>query len=283
MLQLDHITKTFISKKNLHKSIAVDDVSLSFENGVYGLLGPNGSGKTTLLRCITGMYRYKGKIAFDGKDVSKYPAYTDEIGYLPQAFDMFRELTLYEMLSYFAALKHIKKSEIPNAVESALETVNLTEKRDCKTGALSGGMKRRAGIAQALLGNPSIIILDEPTTGLDVEERLRFKNIIANIHKEKTVILSTHIIEDVEALCDRIVILHNGKLLADGTRNQIVEAAVGKVYAFDEQSVPDNVQIQKIYEVDGQKKAKVLSNRNLGGEPLRPTVEDGYLCYIKNI
>lgn len=282
MVNIENLTKTFLTK-NLQKNTVLDNITLSFDKGVYGLLGPNGSGKTTLIRCITGMYGYKGDISVEGKNISASPAYIDRIGYLPQQFDMFRELTLFEMMSYFAAMKHIEKKDVKDCVEKALEVVNLSEKKDSKTSTLSGGMKRRAGIAQAILGAPPIIILDEPTTGLDVEERLRFKNIISNIKEDKIIILSTHIIEDVEALCDRIVIINNGKLLADTDRNSITKKAEGKVYEFNVSDVPQNSEIQKLYEINGEKKARVLSNGVLNGKTIQPTVEDGYLCYIKDI
>lgn len=283
MLTLKNITKTFISKKNFHKITAVDQVSLTLEKGVYGLLGPNGSGKTTLLRCITGMYRYTGEILADGQNIKKAPQFTDDVGYLPQQFDMFRELTLFEMLSYFGALRHIPKKDIPQQVDAVLSIVNLTDKRNTKTGALSGGMLRRAGIAQAILGNPPLVILDEPTTGLDVEERLRFKNIIMQIKQDRTILLSTHIIEDVEALCDHIIILHKSKLIFDGTREQVSAKANGKVFEMPADNILQGAEIQKLYDADGVKTARVLSAAPLAAQSVPPTVEDGYLCCIKNL
>ncbi len=282
MIEINGLTKTFITK-NLKKETVIDNVSLKPESGVYGLLGPNGSGKTTMLRCIMGMYNYKGSISIDSKDLKRHPELVKCIGYLPQQFDMFKQLTLFEMMSYFAALKGIDKNERDEVVLKSLESVNLEEKKNNKVKALSGGMKRRAGIAQALLGNPSLILLDEPTTGLDVEERLRFKNIINNISKEKTIILSTHIIEDVEALCDKIVVVRKGKILADADRKSIAENAEGKVYEFEFDKQPSGLEIGKIYERENKKYVKVFSSTKLDAEPIEPTVEDGYLCYIKGI
>lgn len=282
MLKITNLTKSFISK-NLKKEIAVNNISLTLENGIYGLLGPNGSGKTTILRCIMGIYSYKGEISIDSKNLKKNPECVKNIGYLPQQFDMFKDLTLYEMMIYFASLKGVDKNKRDEAVTEVLTSVNLEEKKNSKVKALSGGMKRRAGIAQALLGEPSLIILDEPTTGLDVEERLRFKNIISNISRQTTIILSTHIIEDVEALCDNIIIIKNGKVLADTDRQTIARYAENKVYEFELDSQPSSAEVEKIYEKSNSKYVKVLSKTELNGTVLEPTVEDGYLCYIKGI
>ncbi len=282
MLEINNLTKSFISK-NLKKETAVDNISLTLENGVYGLLGPNGSGKTTLLRCIMGIYRYKGEILIDSKNPRKNCECAKNIGYLPQQFDMFKDLTLYEMMTYFASLKGLDKNKRNESVLEVLSSVNLEEKKNNKVKALSGGMKRRAGIAQALLGEPSLIILDEPTTGLDVEERLRFKNIVGNISRQTTVILSTHIIEDVEALCDNIIVIKNGKVLADTDRQSIAGYAENKVYEFELGSQPASAETEKIYEKANRKYVKVLSKTELNGTALEPTVEDGYLCLIKGI
>lgn len=283
MIEIRDLYKAFISKSNLKRIKAVNKVNLSFEKGVYGLLGPNGSGKTTMLRCIMGLYKYKGEILFNSQSLKNNRELICKIGYLPQQFDMFKELTLYEMMQYFASMKGIAKSELNSEVMSALKTVNLEDQKDCKVKALSGGMKRRAGIAQAILGKPELIILDEPTVGLDVEERLRFKNIIKTIGKTSTVILSTHIIEDVEAVCDKIIIMKNGEILTSSSRNEISAFAKGKVFEYENGKQPDNLEIQRVYERSGKEYVKVLSASKINGEEIEPSVEDGYLCLIKGI
>ena len=204
MLILENVSKKF------RKREALKDVTLRMEEGCYGLLGPNGAGKTTLLRCVLGLYPVSsGRISFDGKP--------GEIGYLPQKFGMFQELTAYDMLYYFAAVKkipsHLRKEEI----EKALKLVNLEDRYGEKVGKLSGGMQRRIGIAQALLGNPKLIFLDEPTTGLDPEERMRFRDIMNEIREGRTILLSTHIVEDVEYVCDRVIIMNHGRILENVT------------------------------------------------------------------
>ncbi len=283
MIEIRDLYKAFISKSNLKRIKAVNKVNLSFEKGVYGLLGPNGSGKTTMLRCIMGLYKYKGEILFNSQSLKNNQELICKIGYLPQQFDMFKELKLYEMMQYFASMKGIAKNELNSEVMSALKTVNLEEQKDCKVKALSGGMKRRAGIAQAILGKPELIILDEPTVGLDVEERLRFKNIIKSIGKTSTVILSTHIIEDVEAVCDKIIIMKNGEILTSSSRNEISEFAKGKVFEYENGKQPDNLEIQRVYERNGKEYVKVISASKINGEEIEPSVEDGYLCLIKGI
>lgn len=167
-----------------------------------------------------------------------------------------------------------------------IKTVNLTDKLNSKVSSLSGGMIRRLGIAQSLLGNPKIIIFDEPTAGLDPEERLRFKNIVSEISKNTIVIISTHIVEDIEAICDTIVIMNKGKLITSGSSSDIRNIAKSKVYIVPENDVlnlPNNCQIEKHLELNGQKCARVLSNLKLKYIQDSPNIEDGYICAIKNI
>ena len=204
MLILENVTKKF------RKREALSGVSVQVEEGCYGLLGPNGAGKTTLLRCILGLYPINsGRISFDGKP--------SEVGYLPQKFGMFQELTAYDMLYYFAAIKKVPKHLCKDEIERVLALVNLEDRSGDKIRKLSGGMQRRLGIAQALLGNPRLIFLDEPTAGLDPEERTRFRDIMSEIREGRTILLSTHIVEDVESVCDRVIIMNHGKILENVT------------------------------------------------------------------
>lgn len=204
MLVLENVTKKF------RKREALKGISVRIEEGCYGLLGPNGAGKTTLLRCVLGLYPVSsGSISLDGK-----PA---DIGYLPQKFGMFQELTAYDMLYYFAAVKKIPKDRRKSEIENVLALVNLNDRIREKVGKLSGGMQRRLGIAQALLGDPGLIFLDEPTAGLDPEERVRFRDIIGEIRENRTILISTHIVEDVESTCDRVIIMNEGQVLENVT------------------------------------------------------------------
>lgn len=280
MLEIKNLNKKF------GKKIALDNLEFSFDKGVYGLLGPNGSGKTTLIRCITGLYTVNhSSISYNGSPVNSKD-YQSRIGYLPQNFGLFKDLSCREALLLIANLKGIIKQEAENNVSEVLEKVNLSEVNDSKVSSLSGGMIRRLGIAQALLGNPDIVIFDEPTVGLDPEERLRFKSIISKIDKNKTVIISTHIVEDVEALCSNIAIMSRGNIIANGSCNEIAQLANGKVYIVGQEYIgdlPHNCFIQKFFEQDGKNFVRVLTDCKLDYQSVLPTVEDGYLCALKGI
>ncbi len=279
MLEINHLSKKFGKKEVLR------DISYSFEGGVYGLLGPNGAGKTTLIRCILELYPYKGEIIFHKQNVmgQKTDREKPTIGYLPQKSGVFPGLTVEEQLYYFANLKNMEKDEIKDDVDRVLEVVNMEEYRNRKGKNLSGGMVRRLGIAQALMNKPDMIIFDEPTTGLDPEERMRFKNVIKKLRKETTVLMSTHIVEDVEAVCDRILIMKEGRFVAAGTQEEISSLAEEKVYEVVKEQVETKDYIEKEKEIDGKELFRILSKRKLEQKAEKPTVEDGYLCVLKDI
>ena len=280
MLEMKAVQKSF------KKKMVLKGIDCEIGEGVYGLLGPNGAGKTTLMRCIVGLYSLQGgQILFGGKDVAKNGDLLARIGYLPQKFGLFKELKVYNMMEYFATLKNIPKEEQRPAIEKSLEIVNLSERMGDRVGALSGGMIRRLGIAQAVLGEPEVILFDEPTAGLDPEERMRFKNIIASIKKGRTILISTHIVEDVEAVCDHILVMDNGLIVGAGTDSQVRAAAQGKVYLIPEQEkLPAGSYIEKRLEGEEGVLLRVLSSAPLAGaREAAPTVEDGYMSMIKRI
>ncbi len=273
--------------KKFGKKAANDHISFYFDEGVYGLLGPNGSGKTTLMRSILGLYKSnEGEITYGGRNVIKDRTYIQEVGYLPQAFNMFKELKLYEMMAYFACLKEIDQKDTKAEIEKCLEYVGLNDKADAKVKSLSGGMIRRAGIAQALLGDPRLIIVDEPTAGLDPEERTRFKNVLVKLRTHKTIIISTHIVEDVEMVCDNIVIMKDGKIIASGLKETIVEMTNGKVYIVStsqEASLKGNYQIVKRSLVDGLEVLRVVSDEPQDGNLVASSLEDSYIALMNGI
>lgn len=281
MLKIDGLTYKF------GKKAAVDCLSFEFTNGVYGLLGPNGSGKTTLMRCITGLYNVKGEhIFYNGKPVEKDKSFSRHVGYLPQKFGMYQHLTLNEMLLLIANMKGLDDKSAREGVEKALGLVNLTDCAEKKVKALSGGMVRRAGIAQTLLGDPDILIFDEPTAGLDPEERLRFQSIISEIKKDKIILISTHIVEDVHAVCETVAVMRDGKIIKSGTREEMAACAEGKTYIIDMDDLPkfkEPYYKQKQFDSDGKYYLRLVSSAPQVFAPVKPNVEDGYICALKGI
>lgn len=216
-LVLDRVTKQYNSK------IAADRISLSLKPGVIGLLGANGAGKTTLMRMICGVIKpSSGSISLDGVDVSE-EMYRDTLGYLPQDFGYYPNFTGKDFLMYIAALKGLSRSEAKRKTAELLKKVNLENAANKKIKGYSGGMKQRLGIAQAVLNDPKILVLDEPTAGLDPKERVRFRNMIAEFSKDSIVLLSTHIVSDVEHIADRVLMMKEGQIIWDGDRNDVPE------------------------------------------------------------
>ena len=216
-LIIDRLSKQYKNK------IAVDRISLTLHQGVYGLLGANGAGKTTLMRMLCGILRpTSGTVMFENMDVSTED-YRKELGYLPQDFGYYPNFTGRDFLMYMAVLKGMTKSLAQKRCAKLLDEVGLKEMGDKKIKTYSGGMKQRLGIAQALLSHPRILILDEPTAGLDPKERVRFRDMIAALGKESIVILSTHIVSDIEHIADRILLMKDGQIIFNGTQEEIGE------------------------------------------------------------
>jgi len=228
-IEIKNLTKTYSGDFK-----ALDNVTLSITNGMFGLLGPNGAGKSTLMRIlVTLMKPTSGQVLVDGKDISKHRKEIRKmVGYLPQDFRFFAKLRSWEFLDYAARLAGMSsKKERAMRVDDMLESVGLFEFRNRMANKLSGGMKRRLGIAQALIANPSIIIVDEPTTGLDPEERIRFRNLLSDLGRTETIIiLSTHIVGDISSTCNQMALLNEGNLIYHGTPDHLVKQAAGHVW-----------------------------------------------------
>ena len=225
-LILDGLTKTFSSFP------AVNNLSYTMDTGVYGLLGVNGAGKTTLMRMLcTLLTPTSGTITWDGQDIfSLGSAYRNLLVYLPQDFGYYPDFSVQDYLLYIASIKGLRPATARQRMQSLLEQVGLTQVRRQKMKKLSGGMKRRAGIAQAMLNDPKILILDEPTAGLDPKERIRFRNLISELAENRLVLLSTHIVSDVEYIADQILLMKDGSLVHHGTSQQLLAAAPTQVW-----------------------------------------------------
>lgn len=287
-LMLTGLEKVYRDKKQEKK--AVQNLTVSFEHGVYGLLGENGAGKTTLMRMIVGILKpTQGQITCDGIPIKQLGgAYRNLLGYLPQDFGYYKDFSAVRFLNYIAALKAIEPETARERIDSLLETVGLIEARNKKLKTFSGGMLRRIGIAQALLNEPKILILDEPTAGLDPRERVRFRNIISALGKDRIVILSTHIVSDVEYIADQIMIMKEGTFIKTGTQTQILEPVTGCVWKCvvsekeaDKLNATYAVSNLRGCERDGQVELRIVSQEkpHQNAEATEPVLEDAYLYY----
>jgi len=288
-----------IKIENLNKvykggSYAIKNLNLEIPNGMFGLLGPNGAGKSTLMRIlVTLMKPSSGKVTINGNlDLAKNRKEIRlMLGYLPQDFSFFSKLTTYEFLDYAARLAGMKNGATRRtAVELMLEEVGLFEARDRNANKLSGGMKRRLGIAQALINDPKIIIVDEPTTGLDPEERIRFRNLLSTIStRDVTIILSTHIVGDISSTCDNMALLNKGNLAFAGSPEQLVKEAEGFVWQI-KATEKEYLEINEKYPVistipiDGGWEVQVVADDINGyyGEPIAPNLEHAYVHFMEN-
>lgn len=282
-LQLVNLTKEFGNFR------AVNNLNLTISNGVYGLLGVNGAGKTTLMKMICSLLTpTNGKILCDGQDIGGMGGeYRNLLGYLPQEFGFYPEFTVKDYLLYIAALKGIRPIVAKEKVNKLLAQVGLSKAANKKMRKLSGGMKRRAGIAQAILNDPKILILDEPTAGLDPAERIRFRNLISELSENRIVILSTHIVSDVEYIAKDIWLMKDGKILQQGNLDEIVSSMPQKVWVC-QTSHEKAAKLMKQYKVSNMKsengtvELRIISAR----QPLeharlvRPNLEDVFLYYF---
>jgi len=285
-IQIDQLTKIY--NKDFY---ALKEISLSIRHGMFGLLGPNGAGKSTLMRIlVTLMKPTSGGIYINGKNIHRHRKQVRKmIGYLPQDFRFFSKLKTWEFLDYSAALSGMTvKKKRDEAVDRMLEEVGLFDARDRQAGKLSGGMKRRLGIAQALINEPRLIVVDEPTTGLDPDERIRFRNLLSKISGEdRTIILSTHIVADISSTCNQMALLNQGNLAFQGTPEELIDKARGNVWKVilttpelekvkEQYPVISTVMMEKGWEV-------ILVADDLTGYPgekIEPDLEHAYVHFM---
>lgn len=284
-LELVDVQKSFKDK------IAVQSIHTTLQHGIYGLLGENGAGKTTLMRMICGILEpTQGNILCDGMKIQQMGgAYRSLLGYLPQDFGYYEDFSAYRFLNYMAALKAIPEDYAKTRIEELLEMVGLETVKNKKLKTFSGGMIRRVGIAQALLNNPEILILDEPTSGLDPKERVRFRNIISSLGKNRIIILSTHIVSDVEYIADWIMIMKNGKLIQKGTEKEIQEGVKDCVWKClvtekEAEMLNEKYVVSNLKNHEEQVELRIVSKEKPveNAERLDASLEDIYLYYMQN-
>lgn len=280
MLTLNHVSKKF------QTNTILEDVSLTFENGVYGLLSPNGAGKTTLLKMITTLlFPTSGEILWNGQAIKELGAdYRGILGYLPQDFGYYGNYTPTRFLLYIAALQKMNKKTAKETIDELLDMVALSDVKNKKMKHFSGGMIQRVGIAQAMLNNPKLLILDEPTAGLDPKERVRFRNLIHKLSQDRIVILSTHIVSDVEAIAKQIIMLKNHRLHCCKTPSQITQSVQGKIFEVPVTGslTTEQVLLSQRESDEGQVLRIASPFTPKHGVQVRPNLEDAFLYIYRD-
>lgn len=271
---------------------AVDHVDLEIPKGIYGLLGENGAGKTTLMRVLTTILKPTGgMVSLNGLLYSEnnYAKIQKIIGYLPQELNLYPDLTVRECLEYMGEMSGVPKKVCKKRIDYYLEKTSLTQHQKKKNKQLSGGMKRRVGLIQALLNDPEFLIVDEPTTGLDPEERIRIRNMLVDFSEDRTILFSTHVVEDLAATCSQLAVMQKGKFLYSGVMRELVNEARGKVWMCNVQDDEEARALEKKYHISAKQyteegmKVKLISSKRPAAECYQPeiTLEDAYM-YITN-
>lgn len=277
-LEIKNVTKSYSKRRVL------DNVSVDFSAGVYGLLGPNGAGKSTLISIITGLNEPdSGAVIYSDEIGAKLH---QKLGYLPQYQSFYKNYSAMEFLRYMCALKNYNPANVKVYCGELLEMVNLSDVGRKKIGAFSGGMKQRLGIAQALIGEPEVLIFDEPTAGLDPKERMRFRNIISSLGSEKIVILATHIVSDISYIANKIILLNKGKIIGFDTEEKLISEVVGKIWESEVPSenvfeIMNNMRISNVVTRGSVSKIRIVSDDKPfeNSIPVTPDLED--VCLYK--
>ena len=284
MLEIKNLTKAY------NKQVAVNDLSIQFTTGIYGLLGPNGAGKTTLLSMLMGSLKPdRGDILFEGNSLAKdRSTFNAKVGYLPQTPLFYKEFTAQEFLEYICTLKDIPKNEQASQIEKVLQEVNLQDSRIKRVGSYSGGMRQRLGIAQAMLGDPQVLVFDEPTAGLDPIERIRFRNSLSRLSNQKTIIIATHIVTDIEAIAQTVVVVKEGHILQNASPEALVDLVQGKVWSFTSpieqvDNYLSHYQISNIQLIDQTYNLRIIDDQQPAPTAVRckPRLEEAYIYLTK--
>ncbi len=280
-IMINHLDKTY--RGGVH---ALNNVTLTITNGMFGLLGPNGAGKTTLMRILTGILRPTNGMLqigdYNGNSEEGRKGIKHILGYLPQEFGVYHDLSAREFLDYIGILKGLSdRTARYKRVEELLEIVSLTPVSNSKLKTFSGGMKRRIGIAQALLNDPQLLIVDEPTAGLDPEERIRFRNLLSDLGGNRTIILSTHIVEDIAQTCQKLAIMNGGHIIFQSSVVDLLSKAQGKVWIVTTQGIkPEgNITVMSTLHLSGSVQYRVVGELTdrIGAIPAEPNLEDSYV------
>ncbi|ARJ12758.1 ABC transporter ATP-binding protein [Staphylococcus lugdunensis] len=286
---MNNIVIKDVNKTYDGKTYALKNINLEIKNGMFGILGRNGSGKSTLMNMLsTILQQSSGTIEINNISLTQTKQIRKMIGYLPQDFDFYPNMKVKETLYYLGFLSGIPKANLKINVAASLEKVNLVEHQNKKVKSLSGGMKKRLGIAQAIIHNPQVLIVDEPTAGLDPEERVRLRHLLSNLAKDKIVIISTHIVSDIESTCENIAILDKGVIAYKGSIKNLIELSDNKVYEITispsklNQLKKNNIFITKIQEYEHLLKVRFVSESNLEGtRKVKQDFEDAYMYFLK--
>lgn len=281
MLEIRNLSKSFGKTEVLH------NINVKFDKGIYGLLGPNGAGKTTLMNIIVNLLQpTAGEVLYDGVSVSdKNSTFISKLGFLPQYPGYYKNYSAKEFLEYISVLKGIKGSN-KQQIDTLLEFVNLTESKDKKIGTFSGGMLRRVGLAQTLLGSPEVIILDEPTAGLDPIERIRLRNLLSEISRDRTVIVATHIVPDIEYIAGNIIMMFGGNVVADSSPEALINETKGKVWSVradikEAEEYNRKYKVSNIFSSKDMYEMRIVSDEKpvSSAQEVYPTLEDVFLYY----
>lgn len=276
--------------KKYEKQEVLKCVSMEFNEGIYGLLGKNGAGKTTLIGILLGIIKVNsGEVLIDGKDVRFCKKeFLNKIGYLPQYPQFYKDMQVYEFMMYMASVKGLSKKESKEKVDWLIREVNLWEAKKKKVGAMSGGMRQRLGIAQAMLNEPELLILDEPTAGLDPQERIRFRNLISKFAKERTVILVTHIVSDVEYIANEVIVMDDGDIVCKGNIEELENSIEGKVWEIvrENSCSTDDLDFRKVSNLKREgnnTKIRIVSDKQPAEDAseVHAGLEDVFLYYCK--
>ena len=288
-IEIKNLTKIYPRGKKK----ALDGVNITIGEGIFGLIGRNGAGKTTLMRIVaTIMDATEGEIFFDGKALNLYKdEFRSSLGYLPQSTKLMPQLNIVEFLDYVCIMKGIKnKSERQSRIAAAIETVGLVGEEKKRLRNYSGGMLRRAGIAQALIGDPKVLIIDEPTTGLDPEERLYFLNLLSKIARDRTIIFSPHITADIEHLCQNICVLEQGEVKYLGVKGEFIDRIEGKLWEHtgtpeDEEMLRRETTVTSVTYVDGSPRVRYVADeaKTESSQNIKPTLEDAYIYALGGV